>query len=105
LPAGRALRIELPAPALIHWTLDGWNTTHDTSTTRNGFGINLADLPTAKSDEGGHLRFTFYWTEAERWEGIDFEVSVDDEGSLFHGAKHGYKGHHVSRRDAEPAET
>jgi glucoamylase len=105
LPAGRALRIELPAPALIHWTLDGWNTTHDTTTTRNGFGINLADLPTMKADEGKHLRFTFYWLEAERWEGTDFEVAVDDEGSLFHGAKHGYKGHHVSRRDAEPAET
>ncbi|MDF2996839.1 MAG: glucan 1,4-alpha-glucosidase [Xanthobacteraceae bacterium] len=104
LPAGKALRVELPAPALIHWTLDGWSTAHDTPTVSNGFGINLADLPTARADKGTHLRFTFYWIDAERWEGTDFEVALDDEGSLFHGPRHGYKGHHVSRRDAEPAE-
>ncbi len=100
LPAGLALRVELPAPAIIHWSLDGWATAQDTPTRPTSFGLHIADLPTTLRHHGRHLRFTFFWPEAEKWEGEDFSVVVDGEGALFHAAAGEPE---VSRRVAEPA--
>ena len=72
MPAGKTLRIEFQAPALVHWSGDGWATVTDTLTTPRSFGMHVADLFPA----GSELRFTFYWPEAERWEGRDFLVRV-----------------------------
>lgn len=104
IPAGLILRIELPAPALIHWSLDGWATTHDTPTCANVFGLHVADLPTTGAPEGRHLRFTFYWSEADKWEGTDFAVAVDGDDAMFHGSQDP-DAPDASRRVAEPAET
>ena len=37
MPQGRRLRVETLVPTLIHWSVDGWRTTHDTDSraTRN----------------------------------------------------------------------
>lgn len=76
LPAGRSLRLETLAPALVHWTADAWQTTADTATVDTGLGVHLVDLPTAGLAPGETVRFTFYWPEARRWEGADFAVAV-----------------------------
>jgi glucoamylase len=76
LPAGRTLRLETLAPALVHWTADDWQTTTDTATVDTGLGVHLVDLPTAPLAAGATVRFTFYWPEARRWEGADFAVAV-----------------------------
>jgi len=34
--------------------------------------LDIAILP----EPGGRIRFTFFWTDAGRWEGKDFEVAV-----------------------------
>ncbi|MDF2999279.1 MAG: glucan 1,4-alpha-glucosidase, partial [Xanthobacteraceae bacterium] len=104
IPAGLVLRIELPAPALIHWSLDGWAATHDTPTTANAFGLHIADLPTTGAPEGRHLRFTFFWSEADKWEGADFAVAIDGDDAMFHGSQDP-NAPDASRRVAEPAET
>ena len=74
---GRALRIELEAPALVHWTKDDWKTVEDTPTSENSFGIHFLDIDTSRIRAGRAIRFTFYWPEGERWEGTDFEVTVE----------------------------
>jgi glucoamylase len=75
-PAGKLLRIETLAPAVIHWSADDWNTVHDVTAHDCGLGIHIADLPTKAIPEGKHIKFTFHWPEADRWEGKDFIVQV-----------------------------
>jgi glucoamylase len=70
------LRIVLPAPALVHWSFDGWNTTHD-STTRDPLGVYVADLPSNSLAQGREIVFTFYWLQEQRWEGVDYTVMVE----------------------------
>jgi glucoamylase len=82
IPAGKKLRIELLAPARVHWTADEWTTWHDDDTREIGFGIHFVDLPTQNAAHGLHIRFTFYWHDSERWEGLDFAVKICDTESI-----------------------
>ncbi|WP_431320224.1 glucan 1,4-alpha-glucosidase [Rhizobium sp. YTU87027] len=72
---GRALRIELPEPALIHWSTDGWATATDSHARDTGFGTYVCDLPT-KALGPGTIVFTVFWTDTQRWEGTDFKIEV-----------------------------
>lgn len=77
IPAGKILRIETLAPAVIHWSDDDWDTTHDVSTRDTGLTIHIADLATTLVPEGKLLKFTLYWPDVDHWEGVDFTVAVD----------------------------
>ncbi|HQW07644.1 MAG TPA: glucan 1,4-alpha-glucosidase [Steroidobacteraceae bacterium] len=76
LPCGHVLRIETLAQATVHWSDDGWRTLHDTTTQDTGLGVYLADLPTSQLAPGTVLTFTFFWSDAARWEGVDFGIVV-----------------------------
>lgn len=76
IPKGKTLRIETLAPASVHWSSDGWETTQNESTMDVGLGINLVDLSTKDLQEGTVLSFTFYWTEKDQWEGQNFSVKI-----------------------------
>lgn len=76
MQAGKRLRIEVLAPATIHWSTDNWNETIDTQTSDSGLGIHYADLATGQVPEGGVVVFTFFWTGSQNWEGADFYVTV-----------------------------
>jgi glucoamylase len=76
MPAGRSLRVEVLAPAVVHWSADDWQTVYDTPTRDTGLGVFVADLPAAQLKAGRTVRFTFYWPGAGRWEGTDFAVEV-----------------------------
>jgi glucoamylase len=76
LPPGKILRVELMASAVIHWTSNDWHTTRDIETLDTGLGIHMADLQTATLADGAQITFTFYWSDAKRWEGANFEVRV-----------------------------
>jgi glucoamylase len=78
VPAGKTLRIAVQAPVMVHWSQDGWQTAHDLAATDTDLGIYIADLPTASMDAGHTVVFTFYWPRANRWEGVDFAVNVED---------------------------
>jgi glucoamylase len=79
MPAGKTLRIETMAPAVIHWSTDDWNTVQDVTAHDVGLGIYITDLTTQVLPEGKQIQFTFYWPDAGHWEGADFIVRV---GSL-----------------------
>ncbi len=70
LPAGRTLRLILKSRATVHWTTDGWATTVKTDTrpapTR---GLHYLDLPTGTLHAGGRAEWTFFWRDADEWEG------------------------------------
>ncbi len=75
--AGRDLRIELPAPAIVHWTADNWRTVHDTNTAEKAPGVHAAYLPTAQFPPGSRVLFTFFWPRANQWEGADFAIHLE----------------------------
>jgi len=77
MPKGKKLRLVLPAPAMVHWSFDGWRTTQDTNT-HDPLGVHVADLPTSNLNVGAEIVFTFYWQNEQRWEGTDFNVTVED---------------------------
>ena len=77
IPAGRTLRVEVLAPALIHWSGDGWQTVRDTNTRDTGLGVHVVDLPTEKMPSGATVIFTLYWPGPSRWEGADFAVRIE----------------------------
>ncbi|MBV9248534.1 MAG: glucan 1,4-alpha-glucosidase [Acetobacteraceae bacterium] len=76
LPAGRALRIELPEAATIRWSTDAWSTSADVSTQDPGLGIHMAELPTQALEPGQRLTFTWRTTAGGAWAGKDFVVTV-----------------------------
>jgi hypothetical protein len=72
------LRVETRAPAMIHWTSDGWRTTRDDPTWEVRSGVHVADLAIPSPPIDRKIRFTFYWPGADRWEGSDFTVLVEE---------------------------
>jgi glucoamylase len=76
IPEGRRLRLETLVPALVHWSVDGWRSTHDTRACDTGLGEYVIDLPTETQRADDRIVFTFYWSDVDRWEGTDFSVLV-----------------------------
>ncbi|ESY67083.1 MULTISPECIES: glucan 1,4-alpha-glucosidase [Mesorhizobium] len=80
LPGGKTLRVELLAPATVHWSIDNWTTAQDSKTEENAFGIHLVDLPVALPS-GSTLTFTFFWPGTGDWENVDFSVTSGEQDS------------------------
>ena len=79
--AGRRVRIEVLDSAIVRYSTDGWATFIDAKTTDPGTGFHVADLQTGMMRPGEILRFTFHWPTEGRWEGTDFQVQVDGDGT------------------------
>jgi glucoamylase len=77
MPANRTLRVETLAPSVVHWSVDGWRTAHDTATRDTTLGVHVVDLDTKQLRAGDRVELTFYWPEAVRWEGADFVVCIE----------------------------
>lgn len=74
---GKTLRIVLNAGARVVWSLDGWQSTQETETTRNeALGLWYVDLPTTDLHIGAAADFTFYWLASNHWEGHNSRVEV-----------------------------
>jgi len=76
MPVGKKLRIETMAPAVVRWSADDWNTFSEVTTHDVGLRIHIADLTTKTLPEGKNIKFTFYWTDTDHWEGTDFIIRV-----------------------------
>ena len=77
VPRNKTLRIVLLTPGRVHWSVDGWKTSHDTDARDTGLGIYTLDLPTASLPVGAKAVFTFFWPAENRWEGKDYVVTVE----------------------------
>jgi glucoamylase len=77
---GETLRIQAPRRFRLRWSDDEWQTVHDTDSNSNGLGIGFADIPVARAQVAS-IRFTFFWTDEQRWEGRDYEVRIQSERS------------------------
>jgi glucoamylase len=79
IPAGKILRLEVLAPAMVRWSPNGWKTIHDVETRDVGLGMHVVDLETGDLRPGAEISFTFRWHEDARWEGENFSVEVQDK--------------------------
>jgi glucoamylase len=72
---GYVLRIQTTASFRLHWSDDEWRTVKDTSSSSTTLGVEFVDVPIAAGQQAP-IRFTFFWTAANHWEGRDFVVSI-----------------------------
>jgi glucoamylase len=77
MPAGKILRVETLAPAVVHWSSDNWRRVHDVPTSDTTLGVHVVDLATIDLRPNSRIDLTFYWPEVDRWEGRDFVVCVE----------------------------
>ncbi len=75
MKAGKQLRIEVMAEAVVNWTADSWKTTMQTPATDKDIGIFVADIPVPDESEGT-MEFTFFWTETGNWENRNFLIHI-----------------------------
>ena len=77
MPAGRTLRLELMAPARVHYSVDGRQSWADLDARDTGLGVWVADVPASDClPPGQAVDFTFCWPETGRWEGRELRVEV-----------------------------
>jgi hypothetical protein len=76
IPPESALRIELLAPATVHWSLDNWETVQDTATTDSHLGVHYFDLTPENFSGRDETVFTFHWRDSGAWKGQDFRVKT-----------------------------
>ena len=72
---GYVLRIQALASFRLHWSDDEWQTAKDTPSSGNVLGVDFADIPIIAT-QSAPIRFTFFWTGSNSWEGRDFMVSI-----------------------------
>ncbi|MBN1668074.1 MAG: hypothetical protein JW862_13355, partial [Anaerolineales bacterium] len=76
LPQGTSLRLFLPAPARVRWSVDEWKTVKEHKTHDSVLGIHIVDLPARRLRKDAAVRFTIYWSDEASWDGVDYTVEV-----------------------------
>ena len=77
---GYTLRIQAPSSFRLHWSRDDWQSVQDTPSSLTALGIDYLDIPVA-SGQNAPVRFTFFWTAGNRWEGRDYEVAIEQNAA------------------------
>jgi glucoamylase len=77
MPRGKQLRILLTESAMVHWSFDGWQTAEDSDSNDSGWTVHHVNLPTETLPSGRQITFTFHWKNGARWEGRDYQVTVE----------------------------
>jgi len=74
IPAGRILRIELPEPSVVAWSMDGSRTRSETATRDTGLGVHVVELPAAQAHDS--IAFTWRGVAADAKDSQTFVVAV-----------------------------
>jgi glucoamylase len=72
---GYVLRLQVETAFRLHWSGDEWRTVQDTASSATKLGVEFVDLPIPAAQRAP-IRFTFFWTASNSWEGRDFMVAV-----------------------------
>jgi glucoamylase len=72
---GYTLRIEYPAPFMIHWTSDEWENSRDSKSNATAVGMEFIDIPIGP-EQHAPIRFTFYWIAQNQWDDKNYRVEV-----------------------------
>jgi len=78
MPPGQILRLIVAADTTIVWSAHGWVSTNKADATPiSTLNMWFADLPTKGCPDGSVIEFTFFWKDAQRWEGRNYSVAVN----------------------------
>jgi glucoamylase len=77
MPCGKKLRILMMEPARVRWSFDNWQTSRDSDSVDSGCDLQHVDLPAETLASDRQIVFTFYWKNRMRWEGRDYQVTVE----------------------------
>jgi glucoamylase len=75
IAAGVPLLVGIKDPAQVRWSVDGWRTVAEQSTSDSGLGLHVAELDGARFAPGTTIELTFRRTSGE-WAGCNFSVKV-----------------------------
>jgi glucoamylase len=76
---GKTLRIIVATGATIVWTANDWASTNKAETTHiSVLNVSFVDLPTVACPDGSKIEFTFFWKEAQHWEGKNYSLTVGE---------------------------
>jgi glucoamylase len=73
---GFTLRIQVPAAFRLHWSANEWQSVQDSPSSPQVLGFHFVDIPISDAQHAP-IRFTFFWTIEDRWEGRDYVVAVE----------------------------
>jgi glucoamylase len=74
--AGEMLRVIGEARFNLRWTSDQWASAHDSPSQTNSLDIDHVDLIQLVTTPGMQIEFTFFWIDANRWEGRNYLITV-----------------------------
>ena len=78
IPKNKNLRIEVLEAAIVHWSVDNWETNCNTETNDTKLGIHFADID-LKNSSSDKIQFTFFWKKDNRWENKNYNVLISKE--------------------------
>jgi glucoamylase len=81
IPAGRALRLDLPQASVVRYTRDGWSTQADIATVDTGVGLSVAEISTKGMTAGESVVFTWRDAATGVWLGCNHQVAIVPQGS------------------------
>jgi glucoamylase len=73
---GEILRVLAEKRFSLRWTSDQWMTVHDSVSQSNALDIDYVDLVDLVTTSGMSIEFTFFWIDANRWEGRNYVIAV-----------------------------
>jgi glucoamylase len=73
---GEMLRVIGGGRFSLRWTSDHWATAHDSASQANALDIDHVDLTELATTSGMSIEFTFFWIDANRWEGRNYHIAV-----------------------------
>ena len=74
IAAGRALRVQLPRPGSVHYTLDDWKSYREAEAVDTTLGVWVAEIPCQRQPPGTDISWTAHYMTG--WEGRNFSLSV-----------------------------
>jgi glucoamylase len=79
IPVGKKLRIVISRHARVVWSVDEWANTNTSEAVREDI-LNLwfVDVPTDKVAVNGVAAFTFFWSDVQGWEGVNYSLEIGD---------------------------
>lgn len=75
---GKRLRLLVAKEGFVRWSADSWLHQIDTPFEKMIEGVYFADLPLEELAEGQAVEFTFFWQEAQQWQGNNFRLVAEN---------------------------
>jgi glucoamylase len=74
---GFILRVQAPRQFRLRWSIDDWHTREEAPSSPTALGIEFVDINIPPTARQSPVRFTFLWTDTNRWEGRDYDVAIE----------------------------